>query len=167
MTKIYNSANDVLEYLAASNRKISKSKLYKDISNGLLIKKKGVFKKCDVDRYGSSLAFADMPLAMAEQFEDTAIRKQDLEISILEVEAETKEMDLAIFDGTILPAAEYIQEQITRSLELKNELITTIEAKAYDICEIFNADASREELFARTMEELIEDAFSLTARKVK
>ena len=152
MTKIYNSANDVLEYLAASNRKISRSKLYRDIRDGHLLKTKGVFKKRDVDRYALGLKTTNIQQpATHKNYEETALKRQKAILKTLETENAIKKKRLAKKKKKYITAEEAQKAHEVKGLAIHALLTITIIENGSDICKALNTDIPPEEIPKKLM----------------
>ena len=80
-TKTLKNWQAVLDHVAENGRKLSKSKLYKDIGEGRLRKQPdGTFRLRDVQRYMASLPTAGSPDALVRKAADRQRRKEEADI---------------------------------------------------------------------------------------
>ena len=99
-TKTLKNWQAVLDHVAENGRKLSKSKLYKDISEGRLRKQPdGTFRLRDVQRYMASLPTAGTPDALVRKAADRQRRKEEADIRKAEATRFARANGLDIVDG--------------------------------------------------------------------
>ena len=163
----FRTATEVLRHLELEGRKVSKSKLSRDIRAGLLLRKKGMFLKRDVERYALGLEMMDTPLAKADEFQERAVKKENLAISGLEIENKIKALRFSIMEGRHIPRDLVEQELAARAVALMSGLKTAFEANAADLCAAAGGDVSHGAALARKLETVCDDAFAQYARSVE
>lgn len=164
----FKNVGAVLRYLQEDKgRQIEKSKLYRDIKNGLLRKENKVYRKTDVDRYAGSLPLSTTPDGRANSAEDRQRRKEEAEIRIKEAQAEREERKNAIMDGQYIRREDMYQELAARSIALNTGLKSAFREGALDLVLAIGGQADKTELLVRDLEKLIDAACGEYARDME
>lgn len=140
----------VLAYAEDAGRKLKKTKMYADISKGLLKKQAdGTFRQRDVDKYLASLPMAATPDALAEKASERQRRKEEEEIRRISAIADKEEFLLAVRKGQFIPREQVHLELAARAVTLSSGLKTTLEARGLDIIETVGGNPKKaRDLFA-------------------
>ena len=143
-TKTLKNWQAVLDHVAENGRKLSKSKLYKDIGEGRLRKQPdGTFRLRDVQRYMASLPTAGTPDALVRKAADRQRRKEEADIRKAEAAAEREEFDLAVKKGRFIAKDQVYAELAARAVTLSSGLKTAFEARNLDLVALVDGNPKK------------------------
>lgn len=149
----------VVEYIAASRRKLGKSKLFEDIRRGRLKKQAdGTFRVRDVDRYMVSLPFSGTPDAVAEKAADRQYRKEESEIRRINAVADKEEFRLSVEKGRYVLKDQVHLELAARAVVLHSGIKTAFEARSLDFIAAVEGNPKKSLALTELLENILDEA---------
>ncbi len=164
---ILKTVPDVLLYLQDHGKQIQKSKLYDDISRGLLKKTDGQFRLRDVARYGGSLPLSTTPDGRNIAAEDRLKRKEEAEIRIKEATAEREEIKTKVMRGEFVAREQVEQELAARAMALHSGLKSQVEAAALDLVALVDGNPAKNRRLTVAVEQILDDAAAEYSRAME
>lgn len=161
--------NEALSYLKNEmNRKVEKSKLFRDIKGGKLKKQSdGSFKLADLNRYAGSLDLLTISDKKVDKTLELAETKLKEEIRRTKALADKEEFALKIKQGYFLPKDILYQELAARAMALSSTLKTSIESSALDCIHLVEGKPQKSNDFIIQMHQKIDDALSEYAKEIE
>lgn len=158
----------VLAYAEENNRKLGKTKLFKDIRDGRLKKQAdGTFRLRDVDRYMATLSPAGTVDAVAERAADRQRRKEEADIRKAEASAKREEFDLAVKMGKFVPRDQVHAELAARAVTLSTGLKTAFEARGLDFVAACGGNPKKAAALVELLENVMDEAFNEYSREIE
>lgn len=158
----------VLDHVAENGRKLSKSKLYKDISEGRLRKQPdGTFRLRDVQRYMASLPMAGTPDSLVRKAADRQRRREEADIRKAEAAAEREEFDLAVKKGRFIARDQVYAELAARAVTLSSGLKTAFESQNLDLVALVDGNPKKAVALVEALERICDDALNEYSREVE
>lgn len=157
----------VLEYAHERQRKVEKSKLYRDINEGRLRKQPdGTFKLRDVDRYLATLPYTGTPDPVHDKALNRQMRKEEQEIRRIKAVADKEEFDLAVKKGKFIPKDQVHLELAGRAATLASGLKTAFEARNLDIITLVEGNPKKSAALVELLEEMLDEALHEYSREM-
>lgn len=167
-TKTLKNWQAALDHVAENGRKLSKSKLYKDIGEGRLRKQPdGTFRLRDVQRYMASLPTAGTPDALVRKAADRQRRKEEADIRKAEAAAEREEFDLAVKKGRFIAKDQVYAELAARAVTLSSGLKTAFESQNLDLVALVDGNPKKAAALVEALERICDDALNEYSREME
>ena len=148
MPEIFKNRSEVFEFLKAQGNKLSRAKLYRDVSIGKLpVQKDGTILKKDLTWYikhpASNLIAGPVAVAGSSNLDDMQIRKIEADIKKSEAQALLAEKKAGMLSGQLVDKDLFYGEIAARSAVFKSDLINFFRAKASDMIAIVSGDQKK------------------------
>ena len=164
--RIFKNRLEALEYLQRRGYKIGKSKLYKDVRNGLLkIQANGNVYKSDLDNYVKKAGLSQLDLDQAAE-ETDELNKQKLqkEVEKLDWENKRRQFEYEKELGRYIPRSDFEAEMAARVAAHEARLRNMIRERAMEWIWTVNGDPQRAQDLMEQMGQDLNDLFNELAR---
>lgn len=133
--EFFKSGYEVAEFLHKEGYKIGKSKVYKDIKEGLLRRRNGKYYKSDVLKYAQFLPRLD-----SGSDDELGRRKLELDIELMEIRKRRELFEEELKRGEYIRKEEHEHAIASRAAMFKNDLFALASNIAPKIVEIVDGD---------------------------